>query len=154
MKKILMALAFVVITSTTFAQDFTKLKDATFKNKEAYKPAEKQVLECANYMFSTPYAKDDVNRLVAFQYIFKWMEGTPDYSFEINEKVMNLVEGNKELLPLYFSAICKVAIESKEKLTNEDIYSKSSLLLADYCGNSKNNMKPSKELKKIIKSKA
>jgi hypothetical protein len=83
----------------------------------------------------------------------KWMEGTPDYTFEIGEKSMELTKGNSDLLGLYLAAMTKVVLENTDKdLNNETIYENAETLLVNYCSDKNNKMKPSKKIKKILKA--
>ena len=136
------------------SQNFEEISKYEFKTVESYESEKGTVLKCANYLFDNPANLYELNRLNALQYIMKWMEGTPEYTFEIGEKAMELTKGNSDLLGLYLAAMSKSVIEHKggPKLTNEEIYKKSEALLVDYCSDSSNKMKPSKKIKKILKS--
>ncbi len=152
MKKQILLLTFGLISIYSFSQDFSSLKDYKFTDKSDYKKSENQVLECSNYLFKTPFQKNDLNRLYAIQYIMKWMEGTPDYTFSIDDKAMEITKGNNDLLPLYLGAMTKAVLESKSKLSDIQIYEKASDYIMQYCSNKNNNMKPTKAIKKMIKT--
>ena len=151
MKKNLFTLLFTVVTTFSFAQNFTDLNDYPLSNVEDYKNAETKVVECATYLFSTPVKKDDLNRLSATQFILKWMEGT-DYTFSIDSKAAELTDGNNDLFGLYVTTMPKVVLENKgTKLSDDEIHNRVVDLLIAYCKNEKNNMKPTKKLKKMMK---
>ncbi|MCK8481705.1 hypothetical protein [Psychroserpens algicola] len=153
MKKIILTVVIAFISHLSIGQNFAELNNYEFKSVESYKTEESKVLLCANYLFNNPTNKSELNRLISIQYIMKWMMGTPDYTFEIGEKAMELTKGNDDLLGLYMAAMSKVVIESKsEKLDNEQIYNQAEDILVNYCSNSDNKMKPSKKIKKILKS--
>ena len=153
MKKIILSIAIVLVHHISFGQNFNELANYEFKTIESYETEKSNVLMCANYLFDNPANQSELNRLSLIQYILKWMEGTPEYTFEIGEKAMELTKGNSDLLGLYFAAMSKVVIESKDKaLNNEEIYNRAENLLVDYCSDAANKMKPSKKIKKIIKS--
>ena len=84
------------------------------------------------------------------------MEGTPDYTFEIGKEAMDLTKGNNDLLGLYLAAMSKVVLDEKgdEKLSNEQIYNQAEEILVNYCSDPDNKIKPSKKIKKIIKSRS
>lgn len=146
-------LAFLLSTSA-FSQNFEALSKYEFNEVESYKTEQDKVLECANYLFNNPSNKDELNRLTAIQYIMKWMEGTPAYTFEIGDKAMELTKGNSDLLGLYLAGMTKVVLENKgEALDSSRIHDKTESLLVSYCANSDNKMKPSKKIKKLIKNK-
>jgi hypothetical protein len=152
MKKIIFIALITLFSTISFGQNFSELANSEFKSVESYKSAENKVLVCANYLFNNPGNKAELNRLNAIQYIMKWMAGTPDYTFEIGEKAMELTKGKPDLLALYMAAITKVVIENKDgELSNDDIYNGAEKLLVNYCSISDNKMKPSKKIRKLIK---
>lgn len=152
MKRIIFILLITFYSNPSFGQNFSELANLKFETAESYKPAESQVLMCSNYLFNNPTNKEEMNRLHAIQYIMKWMTGTPDYTFEIGEKAMELTKGNSELLSLYMAAMSKVVIENKgDKLTNDAIYNQSEKILVDYCAVPENKIKPSRKIKTLLK---
>ena len=154
MKKLIFTILILLAFSLSYAQDFSKIYGYKFNSAENYTEKEEDVLKCANYLFSNPSDYEVKNRLIATQFILKWMEGTSDYTFEIGTEAIELTDENEDLFGLYLVAMTKVVLESKEKnLSGERVYSEAGKILADYCSDSKNKMKPSKKIKKIIKSK-
>ena len=128
-------------------QDFSELK-----KKEDFKPAEGTVLDLSNYLLDNPIDKDEAQRRRSFQYVLKWMEGTPDYTFNITPKAMNLIGDKKELLPIYLSSLAKAALEEGGKdLSGEQVEAKAINYLIDYCSIPENNTKPPKTIKNEIK---
>ena len=155
MKRIILILIAIFYFNLSYGQNFKELVNYEFKTLEDYKTETDKVLSCANYLFTNPANSSELNRQVAIQYIMKWMEGTPDYTFEIGQKAMDLTKGNNDLFGLYFAAMTKTVLEEDNtKLTNEEIYDRSEKILVDYCSDPKNKMKPSKKIKKIIKAKS
>lgn len=153
MKKSILITLFILAVSYSNAQNFVELANYEFKTPESYQTEKSKVLMCVNYLFDNPANKSELNRLSAIQYIMKWMTGTPDYSFEIGEKSMDLTKGNSDLLGLYMAAMSKVVLENEGTiLSNDEIYKQSEALLVTYCANSENHMKPSKKIRKILKN--
>ena len=153
MKKIALLFVFLFTLQFTTSQNFAELGSYEFTTIESYKTEQDKVLQCANYLFTTPANVNELNRLISLQYIMKWMTGTPDYTFEIDTKAMELTKGNDDLLGLYFAAMTKIVLENKgDKLSNEELYNKAENMLVNYCANPDFKMKPSRKIKKIIKS--
>lgn len=153
MKKITLIIAITFSFNILIGQNFTELANYEFETEESYKTEENKVLICANYLFNNPTKQAELNRLTSVQFIMKWMTGTPDYTFEIGGKSMELTKGNSDLFGLYMAAMSKIVIENKgEKLDNDEIYNRAEEILVNYCSNSDNKMKPSKKIKKILKS--
>ncbi|OIQ30431.1 MAG: hypothetical protein BM564_03430 [Bacteroidetes bacterium MedPE-SWsnd-G2] len=153
MKKLITIIVLTLCTSVTFAQDFSDLANQKLKKVDSYKPAETKVLECVNYLFETPFDKNDLNRAVAQAYIIQWMTGTPDHSFALDSNAMELTKGSTDLFALFMAAMTKVVLEQpNQKLSNEAIYKQAEALLVSYCSDSNNKLKPSKKIKKLIKA--
>ena len=112
MKK-LFVLFILFTASTSFAQIYKHLPNEVFLHKEDYGNSEDQVLEVSKFILSNPIVKDNSDRLNAMQYLLKWMEGTPDYTFSIGETVMGLTDGDLDLMGIYFAAACETAIQNK-----------------------------------------
>lgn len=152
MKKIIFIALLALSCTMSFGQNFSELAKTEFKSAESYKPAESQVLTCANYLFGSPADQAELNRLNAIQYIIKWMSGTPDYTFDLGEKAMKLTDGNSDLLGLYMAAMSKVVLENTaQKLSSDEIYTQSEKIMVNYCSITDNKMKPSKKIKQLIK---
>ncbi len=152
MKKLLLLIALITICNLSSSQNFTELDNYQFNTIESYNTEQNKVLNCANYLFENPVNKGEINRLISIQYIMKWMEGTPDYTFEIGEKAMELTNDNSDLLGLYLAAMSKVVLENEgEKLNSEEIYDEAERIIVEYCSNKENKLKPSKKIKKILK---
>jgi len=117
---------------------------------EDYKLAESSVLKAANYLFSTKYDKEDLERLYAIEFIMKWMGGTPDYSFEVDENFTKPFVTETDLLGLYMSAIAKFALEHKAQANDtKAINLGAAKMVVDYSNKPSNNLKQTGELKKM-----
>jgi hypothetical protein len=140
------------VSTFAISQDFHKISKAEFASLEDYKKAEPDVLKVANFLFNTPNKPETYNRAVAFAYILKWMEGTDAYTFSIGEEAMKVTKGNQDLLGMYFAGLTKTALDHPEKkLSDTEMHEKTTQLLAQYCADKSNKLKPNKALKKEIK---
>lgn len=147
---ILVSLLFLSISVS--GQNFKEWAAYQFTDAADYTQQEANVLKCANYMFETPFNKNDLNRLYATQFVIKWMEGTPTHTFEIGEDAMKLTKGNTDMLGLYFMALAKTALDHpKQKLSKEEMHAKAQSLLIAYCSEKDNNLKPTRRMKKLMK---
>lgn len=153
MKKIITLLLILTSSLSSYSQAYTELGDYKFGTAGSYKKAESQVLECANFLFENSAKKEELKRANAKKYILNWMQGTPDYTFELASEVLDLTKGNPELLGLYMAAMSKLVIENTgTSLSSSELYNRSEKLLVDYCANENNEIKPSKKIKKLIKA--
>lgn len=133
----------------------TDYESIKLKTAEDCRAAEPSALEGANYLFSTPFVKDDVRRLKSLQFIILWMTATPDYKFVIDEVAGDLLKGNDELLGLYMGAMTKYVLENKASSGDEKAVKLNSIIiLLDYTDNPSNNIKPTKGLKKLSEARA
>lgn len=151
MKKVILLLVLLFVSIQFYAQDFTKLNDIKFEKLEDYKKAEPEILKVADFLYSNPVNSSVDNRTLAFAFVIRWMSGT-DYTFTIGERDLKLTKGDPELLAMYMTALSKVAISNPgKKLSDDKLYDAASKILAKYCANKENKLKPNRALKKIIK---
>lgn len=152
MKNLLFLFAFILTSTITFSQDSSKLENYEFSTDEDYKKAEDRVLNGVNYLFNTPFDKNDTSRTEILAFIIQWMTDTPDYTFTIDSSAVELTKGNSDLFGMYVAGMAKVVLESKSALpTNETIHNIVTQYLIDYTSDKSNNMKPTKALKKLTK---
>jgi hypothetical protein len=147
MRKFLFMLAFFLALYANGQNIYSEIKlDA----KEDYKLAEPSVIKASNYLFTSKYDKDDLERLYAIEFIMRWMGGTPDFSFELDEKFSKPFLHETDLLGLYMSALAKYAIEHKEQAKDSKKLSLNAVkMVIEYSNKSANNLKQTGELKKM-----
>lgn len=156
MKTILLSFALVMLMAyNVVSQDFSELDSIQLADYEQYKAAEPKVLACCDYLLSTPFDKKDTSRVQASQFLLKWMEGTPEYTFNIDETASSLTDGKVELLQLYLAAMTKVHLTTKDgRVTEDEMKEKAVDAFVDYCANTDNEVKLTKELKKVVKERS
>ncbi|MCX2745352.1 hypothetical protein OO013_15850 [Mangrovivirga sp. M17] len=145
MKSIIFIFSITLLSFIGNAQSTTQ-----FKKGEDYKKAEKEVLQACNYLLDNPIDKEEGKRQQLFQFIFQWMSGTPDHTFELDEEIAKLYGNKEEILGIYLVSAAKVSIENNN-FTKENLKKKAINMTVDYCAMEENNIKPSKEIKKLIK---
>lgn len=136
------------------AQDYSKLKDIQLKEKGDFIKAEDRILECSKYILTTPMDDENTNRINALQFMFRWMDGTPDYTFTLDETVGKLAQTSDALLGVYMACMCRYVLENKDKAkdVNEVKYN-SVLMLIDYSADTNNKVEISGELENLIRAK-
>lgn len=143
-----------------FNQSFAQQELPDFENikldqKSDYKQADSAALKASTYLLSTPFEKDNIHRLHALSFVIKWMSGTPDFSFTLDEDAIKTVKGNEALIGLYMAAMTKYALENRSlSKDTKAIKLNSLILLLNYCENTNNNIKMTKQLKKLSEAKA
>jgi hypothetical protein len=123
-----------------------------FKSKEDYKTAEPKILEMANYVLGHPAGDSEENKKI-YANIIKWMSGTPDYHFSMDNSIMDLSKNNEDVLPLYMVCATKAALENPLWSDEKKLKLRSFEILLDYCGEKANGISHNKEMKKAIEAK-
>jgi hypothetical protein len=148
---VILCLGFV---PTAISQDYSKLKEVELKQKEDYTKAEDKILECSKYVLTTPMEDDNTNRNNALQFLFRWMDGTPDYTFTLDETVGKIAQTSDALLGVYMACMCKYVLENKDKAKDEkEVKYNSVLMLIDYSSDPNNKVEITGELENLIKAK-
>ncbi|MGB4772902.1 MAG: hypothetical protein WBP58_15660 [Chitinophagaceae bacterium] len=135
------------------AQNLPDFDQIRLEQGSDYKPAEPAALQAANYILSTPIAKDDVNRLLSLRFLLRWMTGTPDYTFSLGGNISKAVANNEDLLGVYMAAMAKYALENSAVAKDEKkVNLEATKMMLAYCEDEKNNVKLNKTLKKMIEA--
>ena len=101
MHKTLLTGIALFIGSSLVAQAFT-IPDYQFKTKADYREHHAHILQCIEWLESTPYREQILQRQDAHSYLLAWLEGTPDVTVELQGYVVDLTKKNPELLILFF----------------------------------------------------
>lgn len=149
MKKLLILLL-LCYGSTAFAQDLPNFDEIALTERADYKVAEPSVTQAVGYMLSTPFSKNDIDRLRSLRFLIKWMSGTPDYHFSLDGMAAKIIKGNDDLLGVYMACMTKYCLGNPANANDAKLVQLNSIkLLLQYCEDEKNNMKMSKQLKKL-----
>jgi hypothetical protein len=153
---VLITLLFAGFISTSHAQDYSKLDTIKLKDKSDFVKNENLIIECSNYLLNSPIKAidSDRNHLKALQFIMRWMEGTPDYTFNIDETIAKATKSNPALLGIYMASMSKYVLENKDNSSddNEVMYN-SYLIFIKYCEDATKYVKQNKIIKELIKAK-
>lgn len=138
------------LTQTLPVFDLIKLEKTS-----DYRKAEPFVLQTANYLLATPFKSEKPDRLKSIQFLIGWMTGTPDYSFTLDETTSKIFKGNDDILGIYLAALAKYALENKDSAKDaKHLKLNAVILLLNYCENKNNNMRMTKQLKKLSEARA
>ncbi len=149
-----MLLAFLTITAIAKTQTLPDYESIKLEVKSDYNEnANNAALQAANHLLGTPLEKDDIARLRSAQYLIKWMTGSPDYTFALDEQATRFTKKNSDLLILYMAAMSKYVLENKTDAADAVKVKINSLkLIAQYAKDPKNKVKQTSELKKLIEA--
>ena len=154
MKYVFLTVLLTVFTSVGWSQNFSKLKSIPLKDSIDCKNAEPKVLECCNYLLTTPCAEETKKLLGAF--IVKWMFETSDYEFAMDRLFVSVSKSggkDKTLGNMFAISMAKTALTDKIDSSNEDFKKKFLTTFIEYCENPDFKVKQSSFIKKMIKAK-
>ena len=148
MKKLFIFFLLIISVGTGFAQTLPKFDQYKFNTTSDYKLADSAVLQTANFLLSTPIDQNIPTRIKAGQFVMRWMEGTPDYTFSLEQNAIKYLSGNVDLMLLYMTSMAKYALETKSTDVKVITINGVKTLLA-YVNNPTSNVKKDKNLKKL-----
>jgi len=150
--KILLVILIICSPLTLVAQDYSTLKDIQLKDSKSCLDAQPKVVECCDYLLKSPCI-DNVTDLQAAQFILRWMESTPDFTFTFGSGFFTSLKGDINLTSRYFASIAKVAIENNIKQNTVELQLKAITTVLEYSELPINKVKITKKLKKYIDAK-
>jgi hypothetical protein len=156
MKNIILVFFLLAFTSNGISQNYQHLDKIILKDSIDYVENEERVLECSNFILgsSVDVIEKSIKHLNALKFIIRWMEGTPNYSFNLDKSMMDATNSNSTLLSVLFASLTKTAIENKDfTKDSKTINYKSIITFIYYCENKNNKVKQTKYIKKLIKAK-
>jgi hypothetical protein len=149
MKKIIFIFC-LIASQRCLSQQLPDYNSVKMEQKSDYIEADKVALVAADYILNTPFVKNDLNRLRSLQFLIKWMGGSPDFMFTMDEVATKISKGNDDLLALYMVAMSKFALENREAAANAKKMKVESIkIVLAYCEKETNHLKMNKELKKL-----
>lgn len=108
----LVFLLLLLFATTGFAQELPNLKQVKLNKKAHFKDAEPTVLKVIGYLFETPIDSKSSNRHQAGEFLIKWMNGTPAYTFVLEDRETNFFNTDADLMLAYMAAYTKFTIEN------------------------------------------
>ena len=132
------------------AQSIPNLDIIKLDHAPDFKAAEPFALQTSIYLLTTPFDKENKDRVKGLQFLIRWMSGTPDHSFIIDNVESKVAKGDDDILSLYLAALTRYTLENKDAAKdNKTLTLHAVILLLDYCENKANNIKMPKQLKKL-----
>lgn len=142
-----------IICITTQAQSNFDFSAVKLETETDYKNAEPAIIKASNYILSTPFDGEDMQRTQAIQLILVWMEGTNDYAFDFD--FMDKLDNEIPQTTTFLASLAKYALENKDLYAEGNksvIYNGVFETFLSYCENPKNNIKQGRKLKQLIKA--
>jgi hypothetical protein len=148
MKRLSIICLLIFTCCGSFAQILPAFRQVPLKKQKDYKVAEPLVLQTADYILATPIDQNTDAKKVAAQFLMKWMDGTADYTFTLDEASTKSFLQNASLVEVYIAAMSKFAIENKPKLSKTITLKAIKNLLA-YVNNPANHVTETSDLKAL-----
>lgn len=142
----LVFLLLLSLASVSFAQELPNLKLVKLNKKAHYKDAEPLVLKVINYLFETPINSKSELRHEAGEFLVKWMNGTPDYTFVLEDRETSFFNTNADLMLVYMAAYTKFTIENPNIKNQEELVLGAMQMVLPYLNKQENKESWSKEL--------
>jgi hypothetical protein len=143
-----------VLSNTSFAQALPDFDAIKLETKEDFNPtANDAALQASAFLLSSPLVKNNIDRLKSLQYVIKWMSGTPEYTFTLDEQATKFAKKNDDLLGLYMAAMTKFVLENKADSKDQNKIKLNAVkLIIAYAKEEKNKVKINGELKKAMEA--
>ena len=145
MKRILLVCVFAFVACNVFAQSLPQFDEIKLQKTKDYKLAEPAVVQTADFIISTPIDKNTDTKTIAAQFLMTWMDGTPDFTFTLDENSTRYFLQNNELMMVYVASMAKYAIETKQHNSKTITINAIKSLLA-YINDPANNVKKTNDL--------
>lgn len=141
----------LLISSYCFSQDYSNYNKIKIETSEDCELVEPKVVECASYLLNSPI-DENLNALNAIAFVMRWMEATPNHSFELGGELYMSISSDIDLVSRYLAAQAITAINfgSSDKPNFKSKYVSTFL---EYCEKPENNVKVNSKIKKYIKAK-
>jgi hypothetical protein len=153
MSKFISSILFLIaIVNHSWSQDLLGFENTSHNDRSDFHNAEPKALEAAKFLLNTPINEPTSNRENAMKYMIMWMEGTPDYTFYIDNNIGSFTRSNNTLLVVYMACLTKNSLENPNLANNRDELKYMSVdMYMDYCLNPSNNVKSYKQLERLVK---
>jgi hypothetical protein len=151
--KTLFSILLLSVAISAFTQNTSQYDNILLTTANEYRRAEPQVSLAADYVYTTPIDKDNLNRKNAISFIMKWMSGTSDYSFTMDETFMKIINSDRDLLGVFAACLTKYALQKGKGVDREDLKLNAYTLFATYCENPENNCRVKGDVKKLVDAK-
>lgn len=146
MKKIILFFLLTVSLSYSHAQELPNLKHIKLNKNSHFKDTEPIVLKVVSYLFETPIDRKNKARTDAGQFLIKWMNGTPEYTFYLEEKETNYFDTDSDLMLMYMAGLTKFTLENKSVKDRKALVLGTMRITLPYLNNQDNKKSWSKDL--------
>src|ERR1700734_4045016 len=102
MKKVFFTLFMAALVQFAFAQNIPPVEGVRMETPQDYRNADSAVMQVSKYFLSIPIDQDNNTRLKAGVFLTRWMYGSPDCNFDPDQKMLNYINSDVDLLTVYY----------------------------------------------------
>jgi len=147
MKRLVFIAVIICAGITIQAQDFSYLKEIDITNTSQYDEAEEAAMECCCYLVGVRYDKKDAQRDLATTYVSKWLNARYEQEYSLE----NTFTDDLDIADMYMVYFAMNYIDNKDEAQLSAMQAEALIGVVNYCSNTSNKLKMSKELKEIKK---
>ena len=152
MKRFFLTLLVLLFSFAAFSQSMPAIDSIKLSSPTDYRAAEPVAVRVCNYILSTPSDQKSLPRLNGTKFLLDWMGGTPDYTLDLDKKVIKYFEKDLDLMGVYSAALTSAAIENKTVKDSKMLTYLAVKKFIGYISNSSNNVNLNGKLKKLIEA--
>ena len=150
MRKTTLIVAATLLVIVARSQRLPDVSSIKLDKKEDFNAtANDAALQASSYLLTTPIEKNNADRDLAGAYLLKWMKGTPDFYFSLDEDAAELAERDNALFIIFMAAMTKYVLQNPSDASDiKKVKLNSVKILIEYAKDPKNNANA--DLKKTI----
>lgn len=150
MNKLLLFILLICSGSGSFCQTIYAYQDIKLERPSDYIETEPFALSAADFVLTTAFVQDDVNRQNAVKFLADWISGAKKYNFYL-QNVGEYLRSDLNLLSLFFAAMVKYNLEHKGNPPDAITVEKNACkMVLDYCNKPANNFNLKKKFRKKL----
>ena len=151
MRKTILFLTTLTFFIAARSQELPDVSSIKLDKKEDFNSnANNAALKVSVYLLTTPVQRDDANRALAQQFLIRWMKGTPEFYFNLDEDAAELAKRSDDLFLVFMAAMTKYVLENPTDAADQKKIKQNSVrMLIQYAKNPKNNVSLESDFKII-----
>ncbi len=112
LKKVTLAAAIVVTSTTVNAQNFRIPDKYSFETADGYHKYDKDIIKCVNWMEKTPPGVEDEKVQHAGRFLLEWLSGAPYMRFNSNVRIDAFLGDSPEYRIYYMAGWARAALQA------------------------------------------
>src|ERR1041385_1652855 len=140
MRKVVLLSALLAFAMAARSQSLPDISSIKLESKSDFNAtANDAALRISVYLLNTPLENANHTRQLAEKYLLKWMKGTPEFSFNLDEDAAQLATENERLFVVFMAAMTKYVLENPSEASDTRKVKQASVkALIEYAKNPKN----------------